>query len=218
MDRREINLESWDRKIFFGFFQKFDKPFWSVTTQIDVTDLVNFCKQSKTSFYAAMSYIILASCNAIQNFRLRYENGKIYDYSQINGQFTALTKSGNADITRRIHFNKDFDSFVKDFISLKLETEEQRIPPHPRELYDNVVFLSCTPWFRFSHLETAIHYQLKDTIPRITWGKYELLNDRYIIDISLVVHHSFIDGYHVALFLNEIQNQIKNLLNKKNND
>lgn len=215
MDRKEINLETWDRKIFFEFFKKFDKPFWSMTTQVDVTELVKFCKQTKYSFYASMSYIVLASCNAVQNFRLRCENDKIYDYSQVNGQFTALTKSGNADIARRIHFNQDFDTFVNDFISLKLETEEQRIPPHPRELYDDVVFLSCTPWFRFSQLDPVLHYSLKDTIPRITWGKYELVNDRYVIDISLAIHHSFIDGYHVSLFLDEIQNQIKKLLNTK---
>ncbi|MGN1222585.1 MAG: CatA-like O-acetyltransferase [Christensenellales bacterium] len=214
MERIEIELEKWSRKIPFNFFNSFDKPFWSITTETDITDLVKFCKDTHTSFYATMSYIIIATCNNIQNFRLRYENGHIYDYSQINGQFTALTQSGNADITRRIHFNRDFDTFIKEFISLKTETEEQRIPPHPKEINDNVVFLSCIPWFKFTQFDPAINYQLKDTVPRITWDKYTLVNDKYFINIAFTIHHAFIDGYHISLFLDEMKNQILRLVSK----
>jgi len=216
MERTEIDIETWDRKVQFNFFKRFTKPFWSVTTTIDVDSLVNYCKETKTSFYGAMSYVILYSCNTVQNFRLRCEEGKVYDYKQINAQFTALQNTGNTDITRRVHFNPNFNVFIREFVELKKETEECRIPPHPREMHDNVVFLSCLPWFRFSNFESIMNYNGNDYVPRITWGKYEKNNGRYEIDLSIEVNHAFVDGYHISQFLKEIENQINELTKNKN--
>ena len=197
----------------FSFFDSFDKPFWSVTSKINVDSLVKFCKTNKHSFYGVFSYIILKSCNTIKNFRLRKEGDYIFDYKNLQAQFTVLTKNKNADITRRIKLT-DFYNFLDEFNHLKFETYNECIPKHHLEIFDDVVFLSCIPWFEFSHLEPVINYKWKDYIPRITWGMYYKIEDEFYIDISFTVHHSFIDGYHINLLLSEISNQV-NLLTKK---
>lgn len=212
VERNYIEEKNYDRLIPYKFFDSFDKPFWSVTTKLDINKLVLYCKNNNYSFYGAMSYIILSSCNNIKNFRLRKEGEYLFDYQKLQAQFTVLTKSGNADITRRIEIN-DFPTFISNFDLLKKETFNETIPPHPLEIYDNVIFLSCLPWFDYSQLEPAINYSWKDYIPRITWSKYFKENENYLINISLTVHHAFIDGFHIQQFISEIKKQIDLLVN-----
>ena len=213
MEKLEINIDELDRQAQYKFFYGFDKPYYSITTVINVDKLVRLCKSRKISFYASMSYVIMSSLISIPQFKLRIENGKLYQYDNLKCQFTALTKYGHADLTRRLEYTSNFHDFIENFVSLKLETEECRIPPHSRNYDDGVVFLSCLPWYRFSHLEPVMNFSNKDSIPRLTWGKYELLHDHYEMDLSITVHHSLIDGHHIAVLLDEIQNQISMLTN-----
>ena len=214
IERTCIKEECLNRIVPFKFFDSFDKPFWSVTVKININKLVMFCKKNKYSFYGSMSYILLNACNNVRNFRLRKEGKYIFDYANLQAQFTALTKSGNADITRRIK-NNNFITFIKNFNELKQETFNESIPPHHLEIYDDVIFLSCLPWFDIKHLEPVMNYSWKDYIPRITWGKYFIENQQYFINISLTVHHAFVDGFHVQQLLCEIEKQIDILVDKK---
>ena len=39
-------------------------------------------------------------------------------------------------------------------------------------------------------------------------GKYEQVNDRYILPITIQVSHAIADGYHVALFFEKFQEEL----------
>ena len=41
-----------------------------------------------------------------------------------------------------------------------------------------------------------------------TMGKYYKENDKYIMPISIQVHHSVCDGFHLCRFINELQELI----------
>ena len=45
-------------------------------------------------------------------------------------------------------------------------------------------------------------------VKMITLGKYEQVNDRYILPITIQVSHAIVDGYHVALFFEKLQEEL----------
>ena len=51
----------------------------------------------------------------------------------------------------------------------------------------------------------------KDAIPRINWGGYVERDGRWLLNISVTVNHCFLDGYHVGLFFQRLQERINNL-------
>ena len=50
-----------------------------------------------------------------------------------------------------------------------------------------------------------------DAIPRINWGKYVLRDGRWMLNVTLTANHRFIDGYHVGLFFEQLQQEIDRL-------
>lgn len=88
-----------------------------------------------------------------------------------------------------------------------------------RDPYTGIVTkinITCIPWITFSNFKDAINFNEKNSKPKICWGKYYLDDDRYLIDISLLVNHAFQDGYHMGLFFNNLQENIYNLKIDKN--
>ena len=51
----------------------------------------------------------------------------------------------------------------------------------------------------------------QDAIPRINWGGYVERDGRWLLNISVTVNHCFLDGYHVGLFFQRLQERINNL-------
>ena len=49
--RTKIDINNWKRKLAYETFSKFSDPYTGIVTKIDITNLVNFCKQNKISFY-----------------------------------------------------------------------------------------------------------------------------------------------------------------------
>uniref|UniRef100_UPI001FDAB5FD CatA-like O-acetyltransferase n=1 Tax=Clostridioides difficile TaxID=1496 RepID=UPI001FDAB5FD len=48
--------------------------------------------------------------------------------------------------------------------------------------------------------------------PVITWGKYELEQERYIMPLTMNIHHAVADGFHLSRFFNEVQELINSIL------
>lgn len=47
--------------------------------------------------------------------------------------------------------------------------------------------------------------------PVITWGKYELERERYIMPLTMNIHHAVADGFHLSRFFNEVQELINSI-------
>ena len=73
---------------------------------------------------------------------------------------------------------------------------------------DDLIYISCTPWFDLTGCTNERDFDKDDNIPRITWGKYVPENGRETLGMSLEVNHRFIDGYHLGLFYKHLQANI----------
>ena len=47
--------------------------------------------------------------------------------------------------------------------------------------------------------------------PAITWGEYEMLHGRYMMPLTMNIHHAVADGFHLCRFFNEVQELINTL-------
>ena len=49
------------------------------------------------------------------------------------------------------------------------------------------------------------------TIPQFLWDKFSFENNKCYINLNIMVHHGFADGYHISLFLKEFNEIIENI-------
>ena len=73
---------------------------------------------------------------------------------------------------------------------------------------DDLIYISCTPWFDLTGCTNERDFDRDDNIPRITWGRYGEENGRKKLGMSVEVNHRFIDGLHLGKFYEKLQADI----------
>ncbi len=218
--RTKIDIKEWDRKLAYETFSKYDDPYTGIVSKIDITNLVNFCKQNNYSFYGCMTYFVLKSLNDIDAFKYGYgkDNGEniIYKYDNLVATATVINERNELNFTRYIKFTEDILTFLNDFLNAT-EDASNNIQYYKIIGLENMnkINITCMPWVTFSNFKDAIDFKEKSSKPKICWGKYYLDGDKYFIDISLLINHAFQDGYHMGLFFDNLQRSIIDLNNKK---
>ncbi len=199
--RREI--KEFERKEIFDYYHKNINPFSFVTTKIDITKIYKKCQKTK-NYYATIGYYFSKAINQIDAFKYRYEDGKIYKYDVIRPNFTQMSKDKNVG-----YFTFEMQDEYRDFIQEFNKTQDLFRKNNKSYLKSDQgeVWFSCQPWFQF--LGVVPPFDKSITIPQILWDKFSFEDDRCYINIMIMVHHGFADGYHIGLLINKIKEEIE---------
>ena len=196
-------IKKYDRINLFNHYQTFDNPFLILTTKIDITNIVNYCKK-EGSFYATMGYLITKTVNNIDAFKYRYQNGKIYYYDNLDSNYTNMYADGNIGFYN-VDFNDNYKVYINSYKKIYSDFYSKKIKRGDRR--EDLIWLSCFPWNEFSGLIPPFNKNI--TIPQFIWDKYHLENNNYYINLMILVHHGFADGSHISKFLIDLKNNIE---------
>lgn len=219
--REIIDVNNWSRNLAYNTFSKYDDPYTGVVTNLDVTNLVNNSRKHNFTFYGSMVYMILYTMNEIEEFKYGYGNfdgeQKIYKFYDIAATMTVIDKNNNLNFTRYVKFDYNFDNFILTFDSAT-EDASNCLPYYKIDglEYCNKVNITCIPWIKFSNFKDAIDFKEKSSKPKICWDKFEKNENRYFLNFSILVNHAFQDGYHIGIFVNQLQENINNFIFDKN--
>ena len=207
---KEINIENWERKNQFEFFKNYEDPFFNVTATLDVTNLYKYCKKNKLSFFLAGLYTANQAMNKILAFRLRLMKGKVVEFDRIHIDSTVL----NDDETFSFCHFETFPTFLEF-----MQNGEKVLLDHKNGIIDDshvydldVVHSTTIPWISITSIKHARNGDEKDLgIPKIVFGKYYEDKNRKIMPFSVEVHHALMDGLHVGLLFQKMQEFINSL-------
>lgn len=202
--KKNIDLNSWNRKSHYEFFSKFEEPFFSITTPIDCTIALKKAKQNNLSFFVYYLHKTLVAINKIENFRLRIEENNIVLYDEIDASATIMREDKTFGFSY-IKFDKNITSF-NSIVKNEIERIKQTSGIFTREYPKNIVHFSAIPWINFTGLTHSRNYSTPDSCPKISFGKVVDVNQKKIMSLSITAHHGLVDGYHMALLVDEIQN------------
>lgn len=190
------------RKELFDYYHSCDNPFAIVTTKMDVTNIVNYCKKYK-NFYATLGFLITKTVNQIENFKYRYKDGKIYYCDEIKSNYTQMYDDDTIGYFS-VPVNNNYNEYIKSFLQIQKKFIEDK--NYSAESNLDEIWLSCEPWFSFSGLVPPFSKSI--SIPQFIWDRYEKVNENYYVNLMIMVHHGFADGYHIGKFINLLQKNI----------
>ena len=208
-----IDIEKWNRKSQFKWFNSFDNTTYGIDVRMDVTNLVNYSKKTKSSFFINFLYCLTVALNEIPEFRLRYVNNEVRLYESINPTYTIKCIDGTYNNGRN-EFSKSYSKFYElahkevEFQKTNLNHKDEY---NDGALYDDFYF-SCLPTLDFIGMTHPMIYSDKSSqsCTRALWGKFVLENDRYKMTLNLTASHALIDGFPMAEGFNKTQNIINN--------
>ena len=87
-------MDTWNQAELFREFIGMTTSIYDMTVRMDVTNLINSCKENGQSFFINYLYLALRELNAIPEFRMRVHNGEPYLYNRIDCSFTVANNYG----------------------------------------------------------------------------------------------------------------------------
>lgn len=203
--RTKIDVDSWERKELYNFFRNFAEPFYGITVDIDVTKLYQKCKAENLSFFVYSLHRILRAVNASEPFRLRIEEGELYRYNAIHVS-PSIGKENGTFAFSFMHYHSDLMAFKSE-----MEKEIEKVKTvegmnyTPDATRQDTIHFSAIPWVRFTSLSHARYLKSEDSVPKISTGKITLSDSKYLMPLSVHVHHSLVDGKDVGMFIDLLQ-------------
>jgi len=204
-----LDLNLWNRKKQFLFFNTFEDPFFSITAEVDVTGLLQIHREAGVSFFLGSLYASMMAANSIENFRYRIREEKVivhqkvyvgstilqedhtfaFCYFPYKDSLTEFCKSGSKALKRAL-LSCDFDA---------------------RDPDDALIHHSVIPWLSFTQVKHPHKFKNIDSIPKIAFGKYFTKENRVVMPVSVEAHHGLMDGYHVAEYFRHLQNELDSI-------
>lgn len=199
-----VDMENWKRKEHFEFFHSLDYPQYNVCLNIDITHFLNFVRENKLSFYYSMAFAVTAAANACENFRYRIREGRVVLHEKTHPSFTDITPGD--DLFKIV--TMDLEGDILQFTGRALEAsalKKEYFPDAADSKRDDLIYISCAPWFSFTSISHPIRLDKDESAPRFTWGKYFKENGRVLLPLSIQVSHALADGLHVGEFVKKLQ-------------
>lgn len=210
MAERKIDLATWPRAEAFRLFRSYQRPQYAITSRVDVTRLVDELKPAGISAYRACIYAIGAGIHAVPELMTRFRGDVVVEHDGVDLSMTVPLPDGSYGYGY-VPFDPDwkvFDPLCEKEIA---EAAERGALGANEGFRDDVAYLSCLPWLDFTGLTNAMQGP-DECIPRVSWGRFtDDGNGRHTVAMTTEVHHALVDGRHLGLFFDAVQQAVDNL-------
>ena len=209
-----IDVNTWNRKSQYENFIKYSQPTFSLSTRLDVTNLVKYAKNNNKSFFSCFLFILTKAVNEVEEMRTRLLDGKPVLYDTVHPSYIVI-RDDEVIVTCQTEFTNNFNSFYENSRNDIAEKKATKgAPPFESHLGNDVFYISCIPWMDLVSVINPYNYENNEqtSIPRITWGKYvKNALGRYEMGFDISVHHALIDGFQVSKVVSKITDALNDL-------
>lgn len=199
-----LDLESWGRREHFYFFRGYDNPYFNLCCEVDITALRELGRRrSDVSTTLALFYTSLRAANAVEPFRYRIRDQRVFVHDVIHGGSTVMRDNETFGFSY-FSFQEDFAAFAEEG-RREVDRVKGTTSLDPRSDNDDLIHYSVIPWVSFTSFAHARRWNTDETVPKLVFGKFFERDGRWKLPISVEVHHALMDGLHVGRFLDAFQ-------------
>ncbi|WP_313128893.1 chloramphenicol acetyltransferase [Anaerocolumna sp.] len=207
MKFKYIDMENWNRKEHYHFFNQFSYPHFSICANLDITNYFKYIKEHDIPFFLSITYLASKTANEIPEFRQRIRENKVIEYEIVRPAFTVMTETKLFSFCT-VDYIEDFYAF-KDSAMEAMEKVKKNIILSDEPGEDDLLYMTSIPWVSFTSMAHPIQMNPVDSIPRIAWGKYFEENGRMKLPLSIQMHHALADGLHAGEYYNILQEMME---------
>jgi chloramphenicol O-acetyltransferase type A len=202
---RHIDMQTWPRRRLFTVYTTFDHPHFGMCANVDVTASYPAVKERGHSITLAIVYAITRAANAISEFRYRIRGRQVVEHEVVRPSTTILAKD---DLFSFCYFE-----YVEDFAAFAAGAADwiaymRMHPSIENEPGDDALYMTAIPWVSFTAFMHSANLRPADSVPRFAWGK--IFHDGDLLKMPLAVqgHHALMDGQHVGMFYEKVQDYL----------
>jgi len=201
-----LDLETWNRRDHFRYFREYAKPFFNVSTHIDVTKVFDRSRRTGgPSFFLTTLYLSLKSANAVKQLRYRIRGDRVRVHDVIHARSTVL-RDDETFCFAHFDYSPDFPRFQDQALKVLGVARTGGIF-EPRRSQDDLIHYTIIPWISFSGVSHPLRGG-EDSIPKIVFGKHYAEGSTRMMPVAVEVNHALVDALHVGRFLDRFQDEL----------
>lgn len=201
-----IDMKKWPRAQTYHFFTEVVKPqSYTVNIGLDVTTLRKILKEKNIKFFPACLYLVSRAIEKQQEFRLALKEDLLGYWEYLSPQYPVFHEDDKTITFLWTAYHQDFSVFYKEYLKdTRQYGKEHGILSSKGAPPKNSYIIACVPWFSFDsfamHIDPENYYA-----PLIEMGGFSESNGRITMPVSITINHAAADGYHLKVFLDELQ-------------
>ncbi|URZ07052.1 CatA-like O-acetyltransferase [Clostridium felsineum] len=204
-----IDMDNWDRKECFNHFFNYAKSTYSITVNVDITELCNYIRENKLRFYPTFTWIVSKAINNYQEFKMAFDKeGRLGFFDEIGPSYSVLNDKTKVMSDLYTTFS---NNFLRFYVNMTNHLDKyKKNTDFITELQENFFIVSCLPWLNYTSFNVNNEGSSPFLFPMVTWGKFFDKDNRVLIPLTIQVHHAVADGYHCSLFFSDVNRMVSN--------
>ena len=205
---KEINPMETGRAAAYELWMKAPNPMVTFFKTLDVTRLVRVSKKKNLKYNMLLDYCIGKAAADIKEFYLLPIGEKLMRYDTIAVNTIVKNKVGEVSSCDILAVN-DLDDFNREYLQYTSQVADSCVN---RDLSDDSMVIGTSAIID-TEIDGAVG--MNSGIfnnPFMIWGRYKKKMFRYYLPVSFQFHHTQMDGAHAGRFLENLQNEIRNLI------
>ena len=204
---REIDPSSTKRAAAFRLWMDAPNPMVTFMKTLDVTNLVRVSRRRGLKFNMLLDWCIGKAAAGVEEFYTLPVGRKLLRYDAL--AVNTIVKNRAGDVSScDIRFSTDLDDFNREYLVCTAQAAETC---EDRDLSPECMVIG-TSAIVDTELDGAVG--MNSGIfnnPFLIWGRYRKKLFRYRLPLSFQFHHTQMDGAQAGRFLEELQNEIRQL-------
>lgn len=206
-----IDINNWVRKDYYDHYMHKVCCTYSITSNIDITGVRTALKNINKKIYPAQIYMLTTVVNQYQEFRMNIDSdGNLGFWDELNPSYTIFNKEKELFSSIWTTHSDSFIQFYENCISdIDCYSSAENLMPKPDQPL-NTFNISSLPWTSFTGFNLNLYTDGSYLPPIFTIGKFIEQDNKVLMPLSVQVHHSVCDGFHVGRFNNALQELANN--------
>lgn len=197
---KKIDMNEYYRKGVFRHFSEDCKCSTSITSRVDVTDLVKYSRAQETKFYINFLYVLSKVLNSRDDYRMNYlwQTNELICYDQINPTQYVFHDDTETCTPVYTTYYEDYQTFYDHALADVEKAKTTRDYGLDTANHPNWFDASYISWLSYDSLNIELPDGYLFFAPIINWGKYRIEDGRYMMPVTVRLNHAIADGYLVA--------------------
>ena len=196
-----LDLDTWPRRQAFEHFRRFEQPFFSLCTKVDVAPLETRLRQRRLgSLTLACYHLTLRLAQRIEPFRYRLAGDRVWVHEHVRASTTVLCEGGRLGFAT-LDSHEHFGTFAAAAAERIRAVRAGEVPFEPGPPNEPLIYLTSLPWVHFTSFTHARRNDPADSVPRLAFGRIDDDGSRRWMPMALDVHHALMDGVHAGEFV-----------------
>ncbi|WP_187170574.1 CatA-like O-acetyltransferase [Salidesulfovibrio onnuriiensis] len=206
---KTIDLDSWPRKSHFHLFRNHGVPHFTVTAEVDITDMLDCIKAQGTSVFSATMFCLMRAVNAVPELRMRFHGDSVVEHAVTHPGVTVPIEGERFNFCY-IEYSENWKIFEASATAAIEQASSQPDLVNKDGEHDNLTYMTCLPWMTASSIQFPV-LGPDDCVPRVGWSRFATREGRTMQPVHVMAHHALVDGLHVGRFFQNLEALLKDI-------